>query len=78
MRAKRRSLMDCRNDNQVCRLGRDNMTVGDFWIITDGYRVTIAAQKIGARPTEKITIPRGTFNRFVRFYTRQQKILKKP
>lgn len=50
----------------------DNKSLGDFWMITDGFRVTLAEQKEGEAPTQYITIPRATFNKFIDWYMRDQ------
>lgn len=70
--------MECRSIDDVCALGRDNFTVGGHWILTDGYKVSVVAQKVGASPTESISIDRATFNRLVRWYMRQQVVRKQP
>lgn len=59
-------------ENQLCRIKRDNYDYYHHWILTDSYRITIAAQKIGEKPTQSITIPRHIFNALVRFYTTPQ------
>lgn len=76
---KTMSLMECRTVDDVCKLPRDNQTFGDYWIITDGYMVSLAQQEVGESATQKISIPRNVFNKMVRFYTRHRNvILPKP
>lgn len=68
------SLRNARTTKQLCSLQRDNIDAGDFWIIADEADVTIAAQKTGEHPTERITIPRRYFNRLIDFYQRGQRV----
>jgi len=65
---------EARTTDQICALGRDNLTIGDFWILADGYRVTIAKQKPEEAATQSVTVPRSEFNRMVRWYVRPQKV----
>lgn len=67
---------DAKDNWLVCRLARDNFDAGDFWILTDGTRVTLASQKAGESPTQSITIPRAEFNKLVAWYMRDQKTIK--
>jgi Holliday junction resolvase RusA-like endonuclease len=71
---KMMSPMEVRDIDTLCKMPRDNLTVGDFWILTDGYTVTICQQKTGHSPTEKVHVPRATFNRMVRWYTKPVKV----
>ena len=68
---------DCKTIDQVCALRRDNFDAGDFWIITDGYNVSLAEQKVGEKSTGMVTIPRREFNRLVTWYMREQKVSAK-
>lgn len=51
------------------RLERDNVAYGDFWMLIDEATVSMTRQKVGEFPTEKISIPRHVFDKFVRWYT---------
>ncbi len=73
-----RSLAECSTIDQICELRYDNRTHKDCWILSDGYRVTIAEQRVGESPTQSITIPRKTFNKLIEFYTRQQRRTAQP
>lgn len=68
--------MDARGAGQICEMPRDNLTAGDFWILTDGFNVSIAAQKTDESATVIVSIPRGEFNRMVRWYTKPVKVRK--
>lgn len=57
-----------RTIDECAVMKRDNVSRGDFWIITDGYSVTLAAQKVGESATGVASIPRDVFLRFVRWY----------
>lgn len=70
-RAKRKvtkAPIDARTFEDICAMPRDNVEAEDFWMITDGYEVTIADQKSGAHPTQKISLPRDVFDAFVKWY----------
>lgn len=51
---------------ELCAL-KHSVDCGDFWTITDGYAITFAAQKVGAR-AGWASIPRDVFLRFARWY----------
>jgi hypothetical protein len=53
---------------QICELPRDNVGTKDFWLTLGVGEVTIAKQKHGEQATEMITMPRSTFEKFVRWY----------
>jgi hypothetical protein len=66
-----------RGINQICALQRDNISVGDFWLCLEGdVNVTIVEQKTGCPVKQQITMQRSTFNRFIDWYMREQKIDK--
>lgn len=67
---------DAKNLDEVCTLRCDNKDVGDFWILTDGYQVSLRKQKMGEPPSEGICIPRAQFNRLIAWYMREQKPVK--
>lgn len=58
----------------ICRLNRDNFDSGNFWILTDGDEVSIVEQKLGETPSQRIAVPRATFNRLIGWYMRGQKV----
>lgn len=62
------------NLDQLCELGRDNWAYGNHWMLTDGYTVTVCAQKLGEKPTESITLPRRVFNALLKGYTQPQRV----
>ena len=68
--------MDAKGE-EIMKLRRDNYDRPGFWILTDGYRVSVAAQKNGESPTGKVTMPLAEFNRLIRWYTKDQKPLKR-
>jgi outer membrane receptor for ferric coprogen and ferric-rhodotorulic acid len=61
---------------ELLLLPRDGGTYANHWILSDGYTVSVVAQKPGEQPTQSITIPRRVFNALVRFYTKQQPMRK--
>ena len=58
------------NFAQLCKLPRDNWTVGDFWLCTDSHEVTVCAQKLGQPSTAIVSIPRKVFNALIKRYTK--------
>lgn len=60
--------IECKTFNDICNMPRDNLTLKDFWILTDGYEVTLARQKLGHEAEEIISIPKAVFNKFARWY----------
>lgn len=61
---------DAKGENS--NLPNDNHEVGDFWILTDGFHVTIREQMTGESPTQGVSIPRTEFNRLIDWYMREQ------
>jgi hypothetical protein len=57
-----------RSFDAICAMPRDNVGVGDFWMSTDSYEITIAQQKNGESPTAKISVPRAIFDAFADWY----------
>lgn len=66
------SLLECNNDYDVSQRKADNFTKDDFWIVCDGFTVTIAEQSVGGVPKQSIRVPKKTFDYFVQKYTEQQ------
>lgn len=66
------SLMECNGEYEATAIKRDNFLKGDFWFLSDGYNVSIAEQRVGESPTQSITVPKATFDYFVKKYTEQQ------
>ena len=65
---KTKTPIECKTFNDICNMPRDNISIGDFWILTDGYEITIARQKEGHESEAKISIPKSVFNKFARWY----------
>lgn len=60
---------DARTFKQICELPRDNVSWGDFTIMFSGERdIHISEHAVGASPTQRLTIPRHVFEKFVRWY----------
>lgn len=60
------------DNEQLAALERDNYEVGDFWILTDGYRVTIAEQPAGSPASQSIVIPIEVARELLGFMTTDQ------
>lgn len=71
--AKVTSLRQVKTENDVCALPRDHYGFQNWRIMTNGFQVWIAKQKIGEEPTHQIEIPKGTFDRLLALYEREQK-----
>lgn len=54
-RKLRLSPMDA-DGNKNLLLNRSQLSCANHWILADGFRVTLCAQKAGAAPTQQITI----------------------
>jgi len=67
-------LRDVTRLGQLVRMERDNIDLGDYWILHCVDHVTITQQRAGEHPTAQIMIPRQTFNSLVDFYMREQKV----
>lgn len=59
---------------KVCRLKTDNHATKDYWIITDGWNVTICKQRSGESAVESMTIPLKDFNRLIKWYVKPQNV----
>lgn len=68
----KRSLMDCRNIDQVAKLKRDNFQRGDFSIQCDGHFVWLGEQKVFENPTQAFQIPKPVFDALIRRYMKPQ------
>lgn len=65
---------DAKSTDDVCDgLRSDNFSSGDVWIVVDGYRVTIAEQRVGDPPTQRVSLSRDAFNALIDWYMCQQK-----
>jgi hypothetical protein len=61
--------IQCKSLESICKMPRDNIDLPkDFWMITDGYEVTIAQQKAFEDPSQKISIPKPIFDACVKWY----------
>lgn len=58
---------------QLVTIARDNLSVGDFWIGTDGRNVWLTEQAMGERPKQTFAIKRRDFNRLIKWYLRPQR-----
>lgn len=64
-------------EKKVVQLNRDNLDGEDCWILTDGYRVTITAQKAGESPTGQCSLPLKQFAKLARWFFTEQKLREK-
>lgn len=71
------SLRAAKDEKTICRLRRDHYCVGDWAIMTDGYRVWISQQAMGKNRTDHIEIPKPIFDRLLRSYERPQKTVRR-
>lgn len=66
--------MQAKTFDQVCSLQTDHKDLKNFWMLTDSQHITIANQKTGEKCKQSIDMPKVDFDRFVVWYTRQQKL----
>ncbi len=71
------SPMEARTEVEVCDLQTDNVESAEHWMQINGVDVQIVAQRRGEAATSEIRISRSIFNRFMRWYTKQQPVNKK-
>lgn len=63
---------DCASEDDACKLSDSGHEVGNWWMLTDGYRVTLAEQNAGDKPKQAITIDPKVFNKFVAWWQKDQ------
>jgi len=68
MSETKRTPQQAKTFEQICKLKRDNVESGDFWMTFDEGTVYLSEQPSGEKPKASIKIPRTVFNRFVRFW----------
>lgn len=68
-----KSLLECKNLDQVCELKRDNFSYGDFSILSDGHSTWLSQQKVGESPVQSFEIPKRKFDYLIRKYIASQK-----
>lgn len=60
------------NYEETAKLKQDNFSVGEFWVVCDGVRVTFAKQREGSPATQAITIPVEDARELIKFLTTEQ------
>ena len=65
---------ECKNLDDVCRLQTDNHDLKNYWIMFDGFEVTLTQQAMGEPSKAKISMPKRQFDALVAWYQRQQKL----
>ena len=68
------SLRSAKDEDAICKIGRDHYEIGDWTIMTNGYDVWISKQKVGQQPTDHIEVPKAIFDRLLKAYERPQKV----
>ena len=61
--------IEARNIDDMVKMPRDNVGIGDWSLMTDGFMVWLGKQKLGERPTAEFEIPKRVFDRFIGWYT---------
>ncbi|WP_407522710.1 hypothetical protein PDL71_15555 [Lacibacter sp. MH-610] len=56
--------------NKLCKLTRDNMSNGGFWILAQEKTIVISRHQDGSSLEASIEIPKSVFDAFVEFYTK--------
>ena len=62
------NLLECKTEKDILSMERDNFTVKDFGLLTDGFSVWLSEQAMGEMPTQKIRIPKPIFDALVKRY----------
>lgn len=62
--------INCKTLQDACSMPRDNIDVGDFWILldTETGSVYLSEQPSGEPRKQRIEIPKATFDKLVRWY----------
>ena len=63
--------------NQICSLNTDNEDCVGGWITIDQDSVYLENQEDGKKSTGSVSFKRRDFNKLVRWYTREQKIVRR-
>lgn len=74
---KMRAPADCRSNDQLCELVRDNISTPQSWIMIGNNEVTICNQEPGKPSTGSVTLSRAEFLKFAQWYTKPQRIVKR-
>lgn len=53
---------------ELCELTRDNFSFKGYWILVGENNVSITKQDDGWPMEQTINIPKGVFERFIKFY----------
>ncbi len=69
----KRSMRNATYD-QLCRMYRDNISSGDFNLLTDADTVWLSEQARGQAPKQQLGIPRRVFNRLLKAYLEPQNV----
>jgi hypothetical protein len=73
MKTEMKAPADC-NDDELCQIGNDNFSVGDFSILTDSFHVWLSEHKSGEAQKQHIEIPPKVFKKLVEWYLKPQKL----
>lgn len=68
------SPLQVNSTEKAARLQTDHHDLRDFWILTDGYTVTICKQRRGEAHTESVSIPRDKFLRLLDWFQKPQQL----
>jgi hypothetical protein len=66
--------IDCRTDDEICSVHRDNLSTKHGWVMVNAAdgTVTFAEQVAGEGSTGMVTLPRGEVKRMIAFLTKPQ------
>jgi hypothetical protein len=65
---------NAKSELKIMSLKTDNISTPNFWLLLHKDSITLTKQKTGESSTEKITITREAFNKFIDWYNREQAI----
>lgn len=70
----KRSPQKSKTFEQICELQTDGWNGKNYWMCVNEGSVSLYAQTVGEAPTQKIDIPRATFDRMVAWYLKEQEL----
>jgi hypothetical protein len=63
--------------DELCRMKRDNISRGNFTIMSEADVVSLWEQKLGEQAKQRFTCSRRMFNWMIRQYQKQRKPVRK-
>ena len=71
-----KSPLDC-SEAELCQIKTSTLDTKEFWILRDGFNVSIVKQRIGESSTESVRVPIDVFRKMVKWMTTPQEFIVK-